>query len=167
MTARRATHWHDTTTRKEIMGATVDTHIGRAVTLEDRPQGLFATFLVARTPEGDDALTLAEDGVYDGLSIRLTEPALFSEIAGVWHSQRGNLLVDISLTPQPHFDSARVLAVDGQRRTITGLAMPYGVPAVVNRRRYQFSQGSLAWADPSRVKLLIPRARLRAAGIGE
>lgn len=85
--------------------------VGKAVELEDRPEGLFCKFKVARGPEGDKALALAEDGVYDGLSIGLTESAQFSNNDGIFHARPGNLLAEISLTPNPAFDEARVSAV--------------------------------------------------------
>jgi HK97 family phage prohead protease len=85
--------------------------VGRGVTFEDGPDGLRVTFKIARTPEGDRALVLAEDGVYDGLSIGLLDDAQFSERSGVWHSGQGNILAEVSLTPSPAFDSARVSAV--------------------------------------------------------
>lgn len=85
--------------------------VGKATVLDDRQDGLYATFQVARTAEGDRALVLAADGVYDGLSIGLANDAQFSERGGVHHSAPGNALREISLTPDPAFDSARVSAV--------------------------------------------------------
>ena len=85
--------------------------VGKATVLDDRPDGLYATFQVARTPEGDRALVLAADGVYDGLSIGLRDDAQFSLVDNIHHSRQGNALAEISLTPDPAFDSARVSAV--------------------------------------------------------
>jgi len=85
--------------------------VGRTVWLQDRDDGLFARFRIARTAEGDRALALAEDGVYDGLSIGLADDAQFTARGGIQHSQPGNVLVEISLTPSPAFDDARVSAV--------------------------------------------------------
>ena len=85
--------------------------VGKATILDDRPDGLYVTFQIARGPEGDRALMLAADGVYDGLSIGLRSDARFSLVGDVHHSGQGNDLAEISLTPDPAFDSARVSAV--------------------------------------------------------
>jgi HK97 family phage prohead protease len=85
--------------------------VGKATILDDRPAGRYATFQVARTREGDRALMLAADGVYDGLSIGLRDDAHFSLVGNAYHSGQGNALAEISLTPDPAFDSARVSAI--------------------------------------------------------
>ena len=46
-------------------------------------------------------------------------------------------------------------SVDSQRRTITGMALPYGHTASKFGVTYQFAPGSLEWSDVSRVKHLI------------
>jgi HK97 family phage prohead protease len=84
--------------------------IGVATTLEDRPEGLFAEFKVARGADGDRALELAEDGVLDGLSIGLKQGGRFATRHGVNHAIEAPLM-EVSLTPAPSFDDARVHAV--------------------------------------------------------
>lgn len=84
--------------------------VGVATALDDRPEGLFATFKVARGPEGDKALSLAEDGVLDGLSIGLKQGGKFATRGGVNFAVEAPLM-EISLTPAPSFDDARVHAV--------------------------------------------------------
>ncbi|MDG4809935.1 phage portal protein [Micromonospora sp. WMMD1120] len=44
--------------------------------------------------------------------------------------------------------------VDTQRRTIEGLALPYGKTATKYGVKFLFEPGSLKWSDPGRVKLL-------------
>jgi HK97 family phage prohead protease len=76
----------------------------------DRPDGLWVKFSVARGPEGDRALQMAEDGVWDGLSIGLRDGGQFSRKGGIQHSI-SNEIAEISLTPDPAFSDARVSAV--------------------------------------------------------
>jgi len=87
--------------------------VGHAVELESTPEGLTAKFKVARGPEGDRALSMAEDLVYDGLSIGLGE-GKFQARDGVQHSM-GHLLEEVSLTPFPAFSDARVSAVAAEQ----------------------------------------------------
>lgn len=84
--------------------------VGRAIELTDTDKGLFAKFKIARGPEGDRALRLAEDGVYDGLSVGLGNDAKFDRRGGVQHLS-SSTLEEVSLTPTPAFDDARVSAV--------------------------------------------------------
>ena len=43
--------------------------LGRAITLEERSDGLYAEFLISRTGRGDEALQLARDGVMHSFSV--------------------------------------------------------------------------------------------------
>lgn len=76
----------------------------------DTPEGLDVAFKVARTPEGDRALTLADDGVWDGLSIGPSEGAKYQLRDGVYHAV-DIPIHEISLTPAPVFGGARVQSV--------------------------------------------------------
>ncbi|QIK74110.1 phage portal protein [Nocardioides piscis] len=86
--------------------------IGKAIALDDTEEGLVATFKVARGAAGDNALALAEDGVWDGLSIGLGDPSLirFTERNGIAVATSAPL-AEISLTPCPAFADARVTSV--------------------------------------------------------
>lgn len=77
---------------------------------EDTDEGLLVKFSVARGESGDRALQMAEDGVYDGLSIGLRDGGQFSKRGGIHHSV-SNEIAEISLTPDPAFSDARVSAV--------------------------------------------------------
>ncbi|MDI6908642.1 phage portal protein [Nocardioides sp.] len=80
--------------------------IGFATALDDRDDGLYAEFQVARGAEGDRILSLAEDGVLDGLSIGLGRGGRFQARDGVQFAIDVPLM-EISLTPAPSFDDAR------------------------------------------------------------
>lgn len=84
--------------------------IGKAIDLEDTDAGLIATFKVARGDAGDQALIFAEDGVWDGLSVGLGQDITYAERDGVFHATSASL-AEISLTPCPAFDDARVTSV--------------------------------------------------------
>lgn len=84
--------------------------VGVATELDDRPEGLFGSFKVARGAEGDQALSLAEDGVLDGLSIGLRQGGKYRRQGNVNHAVEAPAM-EVSLTPAPSFDDARVHAV--------------------------------------------------------
>lgn len=88
--------------------------IGRALSLEDRKDGHHATFRVAPTPSGDEFLTLASEGIVDGVSMEIgpnptIEPRLYNgrRLSYVRKAQ----LNAVSPTYQPAYAEARVLAV--------------------------------------------------------
>lgn len=84
--------------------------IGYAAELDDRDDGLYVAMKVARGAEGDRALQLAEDRVWDGLSVGLADGGTFELRDGVNHAVAAPLM-EISLTPAPAFDDARVHSV--------------------------------------------------------
>lgn len=84
--------------------------IGYAASLTETDEGLVASFKVARGARGDEALSMAEDGVWDGLSIGVAPGGRFDVIDGVNHAISAPL-VEISLTPAPAYDAARVTSV--------------------------------------------------------
>lgn len=95
--------------------------VGVARALDDQPDGLYGTFYVAPTPEGDNALTMATAGVWDGFSIGVAPGGQFSrDEAGVLHAApAGAPLMEVSLTPAPAFDDARVHSVAASAATNT------------------------------------------------
>ena len=92
--------------------------IGKGRSIEDRKDGSHMTFRVAPTPAGDEFLTLASEGIVDGVSME------FDDVPGGTESQvingrRVNLqrrvrLNAVSPTYQPAYAEARVLAVRSQ-----------------------------------------------------
>lgn len=74
------------------------TSFGYGLALAEVDNGIEGTFKVADGPRGDEALALAESGVYDGLSVSLYKP----EGKEKYH------LSHVALTAEPAFDEARV-----------------------------------------------------------
>lgn len=91
--------------------------IGVAFELDSQPEagphgpaGLYGAFQVARGKKGDKYLRLAEDKVLDGLSVGLKAGGKFETRHGVNHAVVAPMM-EVSLTPAPSFDDARVHAV--------------------------------------------------------
>ena len=107
--------WSDISRVKLLRDHDFRQALGVAVQLTDTAAGLKAKFKVARGPEGDRALELAEDGVLDGLSVGVD----FDFTADTEQSSRDKSVLDVvradlrevSLTPMPAFDDARVTRV--------------------------------------------------------
>lgn len=93
--------------------------VGFMLELIDTDAGLDYVAKIARGPEGDRALTMADDGVWDGASVGPHEGVKFALREGVFHAVRYPLR-EISLTPQPVFDDARVTAVSMSHHTKEG-----------------------------------------------
>lgn len=74
------------------------TSFGFGLALAETEAGIEGKFKVADGPRGDEALALAESGVYDGLSVNLYRP----EGKEKFH------LTHVALTAEPAFDEARV-----------------------------------------------------------
>lgn len=102
--------WSDPKRVKLLIQHDFSQAVGHAVTLEETDAGLIATFKVARGEAGDRALTMAEDGVWDGLSIGMGIGGQYTERSGV-HFATSAPLAEISLTPSPAFEDARLIAV--------------------------------------------------------
>lgn len=96
------------------------TPVGRALSIKDSRQALTATLSVANGATGDELLQLAEDGVYDGLSVgvdfSLDPESGDVQLArdGVYDVLRASLR-EISSTPMPSFDDARLTKVVASR----------------------------------------------------
>lgn len=107
---------------KLLAGHNWDKAIGKAVALEDTDAGLVATFQVARGDAGDEALVMAEDGVWDGLSIGVAQGGKYQERDGVMFAVSAPL-AEISLTPCPAYDEARVTEVAASNDLTKGTPM--------------------------------------------
>jgi len=94
------------------------TPVGKALSLKDSRQALTAVLSVGRGPTGDELLQLAEDGVYDGLSVGVDFDMDSSDVQlqkdGVYDVLRADLR-EISTTPMPSFDDARLTKVVASR----------------------------------------------------
>lgn len=100
--------------------------VGKAISLDDTAQGLYARFRVGRGAEGDKVLALAEDGILDGLSVGVDfedEGSFEPDPAdGSINVVRRAALREITLTAMPAFDGSRVDSV-AATSTETDLAM--------------------------------------------
>jgi len=80
--------------------------VGRATAVEETPEGLVATFRVARTRAGDDLLAEVEEGLRAGLSVELDAPVI----------RAGRLLSGalsaVAAVVSPAFPSALLTAAD-------------------------------------------------------
>ena len=87
----------------------MDKPIGKVLDFETTDQGIDATFKIANTQRGNDALVEAMEGLKDGFSvgIKLTEYDNTDEGLIVKNSQ----LIEVSLVETPAIDSARVSEV--------------------------------------------------------
>ncbi|HEY0699606.1 MAG TPA: phage portal protein [Micromonospora sp.] len=103
--------------------------VGVATSFEDTDAGLFGTFKVARGEAGDVALSLAEDGVLDGFSIGLAEGGKYTPRDGINHAVEAPAM-EVSLTPAPSFDDARVHAVAASQAGTEPETM--GLPAPID-----------------------------------
>lgn len=95
--------------------------IGRAIQLRNTRGGLLARFKVARGAAGDEALSLAEDQVFDGLSVGVefddaTDTLPDPKDRNVLLVRRADLR-HVALTAEPVFDDARVTRVAASRTT--------------------------------------------------
>lgn len=84
--------------------------VGVVTALDDTDEGLLMTARIAKGPAGDEALSMAAEGVWDGLSVGLGVGGRYRAQDGVNHAVAVPLR-EISLTPIPSFDDARVRAV--------------------------------------------------------
>ncbi|WP_409074071.1 phage portal protein [Micromonospora chalcea] len=117
--AQGSLQWSDISRVKLLRDHDRSQAIGRAVELVDGPDGLRAKFKVARGPAGDLALSLAEDGVLDGLSVGVDFDFAVDTIPdpdnkGVTLVRRADLR-EVSLTAMPAFDDSRVSKVTASR----------------------------------------------------
>lgn len=103
--------WADVSRVKLWVGHDSTMYVGVATSLEDRPDGLYATFKVGSGADRDQILQDVADGILDGLSIQLRPDGLqATERDGVMHVTSA-VLMEVSLTPAPAFDDARVTSV--------------------------------------------------------
>lgn len=121
MFAKGTVKWGDPKRVKLYIAHDSAQAVGHAFELKDTDAGLEAAFKVARGPEGDKALSMAEDGVWDGLSVGPGEGVRFQLRDGVYHAVTFPLR-EISLTPQPVFDSSRLTSVSMSQEGQTTMA---------------------------------------------
>jgi len=108
--AKGTIRWTDPKRVKMYVSHDATQAVGYMLELTESDDGLDYAAKIARGVEGDRALTMAEDGVWDGASIGPHEGVKFALRDGVHHAVDYPLR-EISLTPQPVFDGARVASV--------------------------------------------------------
>jgi HK97 family phage prohead protease len=111
--------------------------VGRVIALHpSRQDGLVAELKVSRTELGEETLTLADDGVLDasaGFSLMRDNDGKVVAGAEVWETRsRRRLnrlwLGHVALTPEPAYETARVLAVRTQALPGPQTAMSESTP---------------------------------------
>lgn len=111
---RGSVKWGDVGRVKLLRDHDLTQPVGRALSLEDREDGLYGVFSIARGEEGDKILSLAEDGVLDGFS---AGPRISAD---GWEVDRNDRnvrlvhdakLVEVTSTALPAMDDARVHSV--------------------------------------------------------
>jgi phage head maturation protease len=89
--------------------------VGRAFALDDKPDGQYAHFRVAKTARGDEVLALAEDGIASGVSVEFSQVPGGTEVRQlrvrrhVVHTRAR--LSGASTTYRPSYAGAEVIAV--------------------------------------------------------
>lgn len=84
--------------------------LGSAIDVRDHGATVTASYKVVRGPAGDQALSEAEDGALDGLSVGIDVLAGTPAADGVVDVSEA-FMNETSLTPRPAFDSARLTSV--------------------------------------------------------
>lgn len=90
-------------------GKSLHSQIGVATELSTTPQGVVAKFKVARTPEGDSVLALAEDRVLKSFSAEV-EGDFAPGKDGVHHAT-ATTLTGVAVVPKPAFAGAHITSV--------------------------------------------------------
>lgn len=84
--------------------------VGKAVSLEERAEGLWGRFRVSDVQAGNEMLTLIRDGVTAELSIEFVPVKSTTATSGVVE-RKEVILRGVAATPHPAYSGARVLAV--------------------------------------------------------
>jgi HK97 family phage major capsid protein len=134
MFAPGSLHWSDASRVKLDKDHVNGTEFGSGRQLDNTEVGLTAKFGVSATALGDEMLTLATDGVYDGFSVW----AGFDSEADGWtsHPEDPDLryvhsatLRKVALTAMPAFDDARLTSVAASREGVPVTAPTVQTPA--------------------------------------
>lgn len=90
--------------------------LGAATTITNHSDKATATFKVARSAGGDEALTMAEDGALDGLSVGIDIQEWTEDKDGNFTVHKA-VLNEVSLTPRPAFEDARLTKVNASKNS--------------------------------------------------
>lgn len=143
--------WSDASRIKLNMGHDHKEAVAYATRLQNTASGLDGTFKVARGPEGDRALSLAEDRVLDGFSIEVDfededgyRPHPSDESLNLVDRAR---LVGVALTGFPAFDDARVADVAATRQKGLEMTTEETTAPTTEEGSVSFDQSMAAAAD--------------------
>jgi phage head maturation protease len=108
--------------------------VGRGLSLDEREDGAYMTFKVARTSAGDDVLALIEDGITPGVSVEFGELPGGTDIqsrSGRRHRVQKRVRLDaVTTTYRPAYgEQAAVLAVRSQDEGDTHVTETLEAPA--------------------------------------
>lgn len=126
--------------------------IGRSVSFEERDDGLYGTFFVPRTDLGDRALTLAAEGIVDGLSVGFVPDQYRTETDGTRVHTRARL-VEVSVVTFPAYAGAAVAAIRSEE----------GNPEDSDRRSLDADPEEVAMTDNETPDLSVEVLELREA----
>jgi phage head maturation protease len=128
--------------------------IGRSTRLQSGSKGLVATFKIARGPEGDRALNLAQDKILDGLS---AEVDFRTENGDSWDPDPSDSSVNLvsqgtlfaaALVANPAFDDARVTRVAASRDNEgTTMAAQTATPAAEQSPQFDINDHLAKFAE--------------------
>lgn len=107
-----ALEWSEVSRVKLLRDHDYGQPLGKALALQNGDDAFNVKFSVARGPAGDEALSLADDGVLDGFSVGVDfdDEDITEEEDGTLLINRATLL-EVSLTAMPAFAGARVSRV--------------------------------------------------------
>lgn len=137
--AKGAVTWSEVGRIKLLRQHDPGTVLGYALSLQDREDGLYGTFAVPESPEGDTALLEAADGRRDGLSVGVTlSTETLSELIEKWWegdetpTAAAGQLREVSQVSIPAFDDARVdgsaAALAAELPQLLTLSVSFGAP---------------------------------------
>jgi HK97 family phage prohead protease len=117
-------------------GQTMADVIGRGIALRSAPDGFHGTFRILKSPSGDSALELIQEGVLDGVSFEAKFVKSVRSAEGVVQRVKANLF-NVAFTRFAAYSGAKVLAVREEAEVIVDEAlMPVDMdPALVERCR--------------------------------
>jgi HK97 family phage prohead protease len=103
--------------------------VGRMIAAETREDGIYATFKLSRSQQGQDSLIMAQEGLVSGLSVG-------AEVIASKPSRDGHIVVtaaklkEVSLVTEPAFKSAQVLEIAAEETPVEEIQPTESEPVV-------------------------------------
>ncbi len=101
--------------------------LGHGLTLRERPDAFYGSFVLAENPDGDKALGMVRDGLLTGVSLEAFAKKTIRTTDGVVQRVKAHL-VNIALCRRPSFETAGVLAVREEEFTLDEEMLPVDAP---------------------------------------